>query len=163
MKTREAEWDEDEDAGEEIDFFGCLLWVSIINMNVCVWVKLVCVVQNFLRACVCLCNYNESAKNESGGHSSVNYGVNDILCSSGHATWHTQTQKWPSLLRCSHNVADSYGKSLTVRWRANNATHTHKHTRAVAATDKEPHQTGFNEVTSLKENRKRKEGWEEEE
>lgn len=71
---------------------------------------------------------------------------------------HTQTEKWPSLLRCSHNVADSYGKSLTVRWRANNATHTHKHTRAMAATDKEPHQTGFNEVTSPKEKRGRKEG-----
>lgn len=50
-----------------------------------------------------------------------------------------------------------------MRWQANNATHTHKHTGGTAAADKEPHQTGFNEVTSPKEKRERKGGWEEEE
>lgn len=92
MKTREPEWDEDEDAGEEIDFFCCFLWASTIYMNVCEWI--------WYMSCKTFCGHvfacatdNESAKNESGGHSSVNYGVNDILCSSGHATWRTHTNR----------------------------------------------------------------------
>lgn len=71
----------------------------------------------------------------------------------------THTEIMASLLRCSHNVPDC---SAAWQWDSRVTMlhiNTHTHTEA---TDREPHQTGFNEVTSPKQKSGRKEGWEEE-
>lgn len=61
MKTGEGRWDVDKGAGEEINFFGCFLWTSIIYVNVSD------VGKYCAKLCFCVCVFAyESVKNESG-------------------------------------------------------------------------------------------------